>query len=147
MTRPCTPLLRRLNREGAEISFDATAFIPGSTCLTDRKLARRLPIRDLLIFVGVIAALLIGLVVAVSKMPNANPLKRILTALCYRLAATLAAGAVAIPLEPIPEIDLLYDIGVPIVLIWYWFTFFRDARRTTSDPSTPVERQATYSGR
>ena len=104
-------------------------------------------IRDLLIFVGVIATLLIALVVAVSKMPNANPLKRILTALCYRLAATLAAGAVAIPLEPIPGIDLLYDIGVPIVLIWYWFTFFRDARRTTSDPSTPVERQATYSGR
>ena len=44
-------------------------------------------------------------------------MKRILTALCYRLAATLAAGAVAIPLEPIPGIDLLYDIGVPIVLI------------------------------
>jgi hypothetical protein len=56
-------------------------------------------IRDLLIFVGVIAALLIGLVVAVSKMPNANPLKRILTALCYRLAATLAAGAVAHPVR------------------------------------------------
>jgi hypothetical protein len=36
---------------------------------------------------------------------------------------------------------LLYDIGVPIVLIWYWFTFFRDARRTTSDPSAPVQRQ------
>ena len=71
-------------------------------------------IRDLLIFVGVIAALLIALVVAVSKMPNANPLKGILTALYYRLAATLAARAVAIPLEPIPGIDLLYDIGVPI---------------------------------
>jgi hypothetical protein len=76
-------------------------------------------IRDLLIFVGVIAALLVALVVAVSKMPNTNPLKRVLTALCYRLGATLAAGAVAISLEPIPGIDLLYDIGVPIVLIWY----------------------------
>jgi hypothetical protein len=90
--------------------------------------------RDLLIFVGVIAALLVALVVVVSKMPNTNPLKRILTALCYRLAATLAAGAVAIPLEPIPGIDLLYDMGVPIVLIWYWFTFFRDARRATIRP-------------
>jgi hypothetical protein len=69
-------------------------------------------VRDLLIFVGVIAALLVALVVVVSKMPNTNPLKRTLTALCYRLAATLAAGAVAIPLEPIPGIDLLYDIGV-----------------------------------
>ena len=101
-------------------------------------------IRDLLIFVGVIAALLVTLVVVVSNMPNSNPLKRILTALCYRRAATLAAGVVAIPLEPIPGIDLLYDIGVPIVLIWYWFTFFRDARRETSGPSAPVQRQVTH---
>ena len=104
-------------------------------------------IRDLLIFIGVIAALLIGLLVVVSKMPNTNPLKRILTALGYRLAATLAAGAVAIPLEPIPGIDVIYDIGVPIVLIWYWFTFFRDARRATSDPYPPDQRQVTYGGR
>jgi hypothetical protein len=103
-------------------------------------------IRDLLIFVGVIAALLVALVVAVSKMPNTNPLKRVLTALCYRLGATLAAGAVAvaIPLEPVPGIDLLYDIGVPIVLLWYWYTFFRDARRMTSNPSPPVQKQVTY---
>ena len=49
-------------------------------------------IRDLLIFFGVITALLITLIVVVSKMPNTNPLKRVLTALCYRLGATLAAG-------------------------------------------------------
>jgi hypothetical protein len=104
-------------------------------------------IRDLLIFVGVIAALLIALIVVVSMMPNTNPLKRVLTALCYRLGATLAAGAIAIPLEPIPGIDLLYDIGVPIVLIWYWYTFFRDARRVTSDPSPSVQKQVTYGGR
>src|SRR5271170_6552525 len=85
-------------------------------------------IRELLIFVAVIAALLVALVVIVSTMPDRNPLKRLLTALSYRLGATLAAGAVAIPLEPIPGIDTLYDFGVPIVLIWYWFTFFRDAR-------------------
>ena len=48
-------------------------------------------IRDLLIFVGVIAALLIALIVVVSMMPNTNPLKRVLTALCYRLGTTLAA--------------------------------------------------------
>ena len=74
-------------------------------------------IRDLLIFVGVIAALLITLLVIVSKMPDTNPLKRVLTALSYRLGATLAAGALAVPLEPIPGIDVLYDIGVPIVLV------------------------------
>ena len=104
-------------------------------------------IRDLLIFIGVIAALLIALLVVVSKMPNTNPLKRILTALCYRLAATLAAGAVAIPLEPIPGIDAIYDIGVPLALIWYWFTFFRDARRATSDRYPPDQKQVTYGGR
>ena len=98
-------------------------------------------IRDLLIFVGVIAALLIALIIVVSMMPNTNPLKRVLTALCYRLGATVAAGAVAIPLEPIPGIDLLYDIGVPIVLLSYWYTFFRDARRMTSDTS-PTRREA-----
>src|SRR6476659_8052198 len=98
-------------------------------------------IRDLLVFVGVLAVLLTALIVVVSKLPSTNPVKGLLTALCYRLAATLAAGAIAIPLEPIPGIDLLYDIGVPIVLIWYWFTFFRDARRATSDPSAPVQRQ------
>jgi hypothetical protein len=104
-------------------------------------------VRDLLIFIGVIAALLVALVVVVSKMPSTNPLKRILTALCYRLAATLAAGAVAIPLEPIPGIDVIYDIGVPIVLIWYWFTFFRDARHAASDPNPRDQKQVTYGGR
>ena len=87
-------------------------------------------IRDLLIFVVAMTALLIVLLVVVSKLPDTNPLKRLLTALSYRLGATVAAGAVAIPIEPIPGIDTLYDIGVPIALIWYWYTFFRDAYRT-----------------
>ena len=104
-------------------------------------------IRDLLIFVAVVAALLVTLVVVVSKMPDSNPLKRVLTALSYRLGATLAAGAVAIPLEPIPGIDVLYDVGVPIALIWYWFTFFKVARRMTPNPSLPHQRQITHQGR
>jgi hypothetical protein len=87
-------------------------------------------IRDLLIFVAVMFALLIVLVVVVSKMPDDNPLKRALTALSYRVAATAAAGAVAIPIEPIPGLDAIYDIAVPLALIWYWFTFFRDLFRT-----------------
>ena len=98
-------------------------------------------IRDLLIFVVVMAALLITLVVVISKMPDSNPLKRLLTALSYRLGATLVAAAVAVPLEPIPGVDTLYDIGVPIALIWYWFTFFRDARHTKSDPRLRLDRQ------
>lgn len=98
-------------------------------------------VRDLLIFVGVLAVLLVALIVVVSKLPDTNPLKQLLTALCYRLGTTLAAGAIAIPLEPIPGIDLAYDVAVPIALIWYWFTFFRNARRTLSH--TPSQRTVT----
>ena len=94
-------------------------------------------IRDLLIFIAVIAALLIALVVIVSKMPDTNPLKRVLTALSYRLGATLAAGALAVPLEPIPGVDVLYDVGIPLLLIWYWFTFFKDSFDIKSNASRP----------
>jgi hypothetical protein len=91
-------------------------------------------IRDLLIFVVAMTALLIVLIVVVSKMPDDNPLKRVLSALSYRIGATAAAGAVAIPVEPIPGLDGIYDIAVPIVLIWYWYTFFRDVFRARSHP-------------
>jgi hypothetical protein len=83
-------------------------------------------IRDLLIFVAVMFGMLVVLVVTVSKMPDTNPLKRLLTALTYRLGATAAAGALAIPVQPIPGLDGAYDVAVPLLLIWYWFTFFRD---------------------
>jgi hypothetical protein len=56
--------------------------------------------------------------------------------LSYRVGATLAAGVVAIPIEPLPGLDVLYDIGVPILLIWYWFTFFRDATRSSAASGT-----------
>jgi hypothetical protein len=93
-------------------------------------------IRDLLIFVAVMFALFIVLLVVVSRMPDDNPLKRILTTLSYRVGATLAAGVVAVPIEPIPALDVLYDIGVPILLIWYWFTFFRDAMGSSAASDT-----------
>jgi len=104
-------------------------------------------IRDLLIFVVVMTALLIILVVVVSKMPDTNPLKRLLTALTYRVGATVAAGAVAIPIEPIPGIDALYDVAVPILLIWYWFTFFRDAGRAMSNAPSPDQKQIGHNSR
>ena len=92
-------------------------------------------VRDLLIFVVAMFALLIALIVVVAKMPDDNPLKRILSALSYRVGATVAAGALAVPIEPIPGLDTLYDIGVPLALLWYWFTFFRDAIRTRAKPA------------
>src|ERR1700722_18184445 len=42
-------------------------------------------VRDLLIFVAVMTALLIVFVVIISKMPDTNPLKRVFSALSYRL--------------------------------------------------------------
>src|ERR1700677_1479421 len=93
--------------------------------------------RDLLIFVVAMFALLIALIVIVSRMPDDNPLERMLSALSWRVGATFAAGALAIPIEPIPGLDTLYDIGVPIALLWYWFTFFKGAARTRSNPPPP----------
>jgi len=104
-------------------------------------------IRDLLIFVAVMGGLLVALIVVVSKMPDNNPLKRLLTALTYRVGATAAAGALAIPIEPIPGIDALYDFAVPILLIWYWFTLFRDAWRTSNTLSSHRQRQIAHNGR
>ena len=105
-------------------------------------------IRDLLIFVAVMTALFIALIVIVSKMPDSNPLKRLLVALTYRVGATAAAGAVAIPIEPIPGIDALYDVVVPVLLVWYWWTFFRDAGRTTEiRPPPRNQEQISHDGR
>jgi hypothetical protein len=93
-------------------------------------------IRDLLIFIAVMFALCIVLIVVVSRLPDDNPLKRLLTAFTYRMGATLVAGAIAIPVEPIPGLDVLYDLAVPFALIWYWFTFFRDAARSSGGKAT-----------
>src|SRR4029079_11884188 len=89
--------------------------------------------------------LLLVLIVVISMLPDDNPLKRILTALSYRIGATLAAGMIAVPVEPIPGLDVLYDIAIPIALIWYWFTFFRDATRhpERSEQVRPSARDVT----
>jgi hypothetical protein len=94
-------------------------------------------VRDLLIFVAFMAVLLVALVVIISMLPADNPLKRTLTALSYRVGATAAVGALAIPIEPIPGLDAVYDIGAPILLIWYWYTFFRNIGRTAPEKAVP----------
>jgi hypothetical protein len=98
-------------------------------------------VRDLLVFVAVMTALLIALVVIVSRLPDTNPLKRLLTALSYRVGATAAAGALAIPIEPIPGLDAVYDIGAPILLLRYWFTFFKNAGRLMPKPKGQQVRE------
>jgi len=94
-------------------------------------------IRDLLVFVGVMVLLLVGLVLVISRLPDHNPLKRILSALSFRVGATLAAGLFAIPIEPIPGIDVIYDIGAPVALIWFWYTFFRNTLGGTPPVVSP----------
>ncbi len=98
--------------------------------------------RDLLIFIAVMTALLIVLIVAIARMPDDNPLKRLLTAFTYRVGATVAAGALAIPIEPIPGLDVAFDIGAPLLLLIYWITFFRKAGGMMSNRSPPPKPPA-----
>ena len=86
-------------------------------------------IRDLLVFVVAMTVVLSALIVIISRMPNDNPLKRVLVALSYRVGATAAAGMLVIPATPIPGLDTIVDFGAPFALIWYWWTFFRDVCR------------------
>jgi hypothetical protein len=94
-------------------------------------------IRDLLIFVVAMSVVLGALLVIISRLPNDNPLKRILVALSYRVGATAAAGMLVIPATPIPGLDAIVDFGAPLALIWYWWTFFRDARRSPPEKPAP----------
>ncbi len=98
-------------------------------------------VRDLLIFIVAMSAILVALLVIVSRMPDDNPLKRMMVALSWRVGATAAAGMVALPATPIPGVDVAVDIGAPILLLWYWWTFFRDLRanRTPTAPPPRIE--------
>ena len=78
--------------------------------------------------IGAIVALIalcLVLLVVVSRMPADNPLRQLLNLVIARIAATAAAGALAVPIEPIPGLDVLYDIGAPVLLAYYWFTLFK----------------------
>jgi hypothetical protein len=94
-------------------------------------------LRDLLVFIVAMAVVLAALLVIISRMPNDNPLKRILVALSYRVGATAAAGMLIIPATPIPGLDAIVDFGAPIALLWYWWTFFRNARRGPPEKPAP----------
>jgi hypothetical protein len=69
------------------------------------------------------------LVIAALRLPADNPLKRVVTALCFRVAATLGAGIIAIPVEPIPGVDMAYDVAAAVGLAIYWLSFFVTAAR------------------
>ena len=94
-------------------------------------------IRDLLVFIVAMTVVLSALIVIISRMPNDNPLKGVLVALSYRVGATAAAGMLVIPAIPIPGLDAIVDFGAPLALIWYWWTFFRDARPGPPEKPAP----------
>lgn len=89
--------------------------------------------RYLFVFTGLTIAVLLAALLIIARLPSDNPLKRILHALSLRVAATLAAGVVAIPIEPIPGLDAVYDVGALIALGIFWFTFVRDAAAIISE--------------
>ena len=95
-------------------------------------------VRDLLIFVGVCFALLVILLIVVARLPRENPLRQLLAELCRHLAVTLAAGAVAIPVEPIPGLDVAYDTVVPLALVYYWGRFAWRVFTILSHRNTPT---------
>jgi hypothetical protein len=102
-------------------------------------------VRDLLIFVGVCLALLIVLLIVVALLPRDNPLRQLLGELCRHLAVTLVAGAVAIPIEPIPGLDVAYDTVVPLALLYYWgrFAWRVFGILTHRNAAPPASRQST----
>lgn len=101
-------------------------------------------VRDLLIFVGVCLALLVVLLIVVARLPRDNPLRQLLGELCRHLAVTLAAGVVAIPIEPIPGLDVAYDAVVPLALLYYWGRFaWRVFASHRNAPAPPARGQST----
>jgi hypothetical protein len=92
-------------------------------------------VQDLLIAVGLVTIVLLGAVFAMLKLPSKSPLRRTLMALCLRLVATGTAAALAIPIEPVPGLDVVYDLGAPIMLLIYWISFFKNAVWKTNRPS------------
>jgi hypothetical protein len=81
----------------------------------------------LFLFALALIVLFVVLLVVISKMPHDNPLKRILTALSYRVGATGAVMLVDAPASIAP-VGKLFDLVTFAVLIYYWYTFFKTQR-------------------
>ena len=78
----------------------------------------------LVISVAALVALTLVLLVIVAHLPG-SPLKEILAALARRIGATAAIALLAVPLEPIPGVDVLYDAAGVVFLATYWFGIFK----------------------
>jgi hypothetical protein len=79
---------------------------------------------------GLVALALVMLVI-VWRMPN-SPLKEIIGAITNRVGATAAIALIGLPIQPIPEIDGLYDITGLIILGFYWYGLIAKIRSVRS---------------
>ncbi len=98
---------------------------------------------ELFLVCGVAAlGLLVILTIVAARLPPDNPLKRILHALCVRITAMLGVGAVAIPIQPIPGLDVAYDAGALVLGVYLAFTFLKELKSIWEDTHRPVTTNA-----
>jgi hypothetical protein len=99
-------------------------------------------VKGILIAVGALGVVLCILLLVISRLPRGNRARLLMSALAMRVGATALAGLVAVPVEPIAGLDVLYDIGAPLILLIYWLRFFPQAasilRNTPRDTETSV---------
>lgn len=65
------------------------------------------------------------LLVVVMRMES-NPLKDVLSSLLWRVGATVGILTIGLPIQPVPDVDVAYDLGGTIVLAIYWIGFIKD---------------------
>jgi hypothetical protein len=82
-------------------------------------------IEFLLVIALAFIALFVVLIVVVSKMPNDNPLKMILTALSHRVGATGGLMIVDPVATSLPVVGELWDVATIAWLVYFWYTFFK----------------------
>jgi hypothetical protein len=79
----------------------------------------------LLLFAFALTVLFVILLVVISKMPNDNPLKMLLSALSRRVGATAALMVVDPVATGLPVIGEVWDFATIAWLVYFWFTFLR----------------------
>jgi hypothetical protein len=84
------------------------------------------------------------LIAIVYRLPDGSRPKEILRAITRRVGATTAVALIGIPLQPIPEVDGLYDITGVVILVIYWYGLIGRIRaiRNVSDARPHISEAA-----
>lgn len=99
-------------------------------------------LKILVICMSALLALVLVLVVVISRMPN-NPLRHILGALAQRIGLTAGGLMLMVPETAIPVVGEIGDIVTVVIVLYYWSTFFRDIQKTslgTRTANPPIKR-------